>query len=153
MAFTSAHAVGYKPPGCFKRDKLEASLKAERKIPYDSTAPRLKTCQVEQPLVTDELRRAEQTSIAIFVFDVTGSGRVVDLQLIGKPSPWSELAQKEAARWLFAPLVEDGIGIRRVGVTVAFILEFQGNGKLCGGVQKPVIDGINEEIRICANTY
>lgn len=153
LASASAYAVEYKPAGCFKRAKLEATLKGERKIPYDSKSPRLETCERKHPPVSDELRRAEQARVAIFVFDVTGSGRVDDLQLIGKTSPWSEVAQKEAANWLFEPLIDDGIGIRRVGVTVAFILEFQGNGKACGGVKAPVIPGIDKEVRICANTY
>jgi hypothetical protein len=151
MAFTSDGAA-YKPPGCFKRDKLEASLKGERKIPYDSQAPRLKHCQVTQPIVSDELRRAKQTRVAIIVFDVTGTGRVVEQQLIGQKSPWSEIAQKEVAQWLFEPLVEDDIGITRVGVTVALIASFEDFGQKCIGVtQQPVIQGIDFEIYVCAS--
>ena len=146
---TSAHAID-KAPGCYKRDKLEASIKDERTIPYDTQAPLLKYCHVTQPLVSDDLRRAGKTRVAIFVFDVTGSGRVVEQQLIGQKTPWTEIAQKEVAKWLFEPLVEDGIGITRVGVTVALIAEFEGNGQACGGTMSPVIQGINFEIRVCA---
>ena len=97
---TSAHAID-KAPGCYKRDKLEASIKDERTIPYDTQAPLLKYCHVTQPLVSDELRREGKTRVAIFVFDVTGSGRVVEQQLIGQKTPWTEIAQKEVAKWLF----------------------------------------------------
>lgn len=151
MAFTSASAA-YKPLTCFKREKLEASLKGERKIPYDSQAPRLKHCQVTQPIVSDELRKAKKTRVAIVVFDVTGSGRVVEQQLIGEKSPWSEIAQKEVATWLFEPLVEDDIGITRVGVTVALIASFEDFGQKCLGVtQQPVIQGIDFEVYVCAS--
>jgi hypothetical protein len=153
IASASAPAAPFKAPGCFKRDTLEASLKGERKIPYDSKAPRLNTCSVSQPLVNDELRREGKARVAIFVFDVTGSGRVVGLQLIGQSSSWSEVAEKEAAKWLFEPLVEDDIGITRVGVTAAFIVEFEGHGQSCGGVPQPVIAGIDKEIRSCTARY
>ena len=151
LASASAAAPD-KPPACFKRDKLEASIKDERKIPYDSAAPRLKDCHVTQPVVSDELRRAGQKRVAIVAFDVTGGGRVVEQQLIGLKSPWSEIAQKEVAKWLFEPLVEDNVGITRVGVTVALIAEFEGHGQSCGTVpQRPVISGINFEVRVCAS--
>jgi hypothetical protein len=147
---TSAYALD-KAPGCFKRDKLEASIKDERTIPYDAQAPRLKYCHVTQPLVSMDLRREGKTRVAIFVFDVTGSGRVVEQQLIGQKTSWSEIAAKEVATWLFEPLVEGGIGITRVGVTVALIAEFQDEEHGCRGSQeKGVISGIDFEILVCA---
>ena len=104
---TSAHAID-KAPGCYKRDKLEASIKDERTIPYDTQAPRLKYCHVTH-------------------------------------------AQKEVATWLFEPLVEDGIGITRVGVTVALIAEFQDEEHGCrGSQQQAVIPGVDFEILVCA---
>jgi hypothetical protein len=149
MASASAN-VAHKPPGCFKRDKIEASIKRERTIPYDAQAPRLEHCYVTQPLVSEQLRREGKTRVAIFVFDVTGSGRVVEQQLIGQKTPWSEIAQKEVARWLFEPLVEGSTGITRVGVTVALIAEFEGKGQACGAVKSPVIPDVNFEILVCA---
>jgi hypothetical protein len=47
---------------------------------------------------------------------------------------------------VFEPVVEDGIGITRVGVTVSVILEWR--GQKCGKVQAPV--RADMETRICA---
>jgi hypothetical protein len=53
--------------------------------------------------------------------------------------------QQHVARWVFEPVVEDGIGITRVGVTVAAILEWR--GQKCGKVQAPVRPDF--ETRLC----
>jgi hypothetical protein len=126
---------------------LERSLKGERKIPYDPAANRLRTCDKLQPIVTREMRQAGQPAVAIIVFDVTGSGRVVEQQLIGPKTPWAEISQKTLSEKLFEPLVEGDIGIRRVGVTMSFVAEFQGRGQACGRVTAPVMP--NLEIRVC----
>jgi hypothetical protein len=140
-------------PGC-KRSlreltELETSLKRERKVPFDANANPLKNCDVTQPVVTSEIRRAGKPSIAIFVFDVTSTGRVSGLQLIGKKTPWAEISQQEVSQWLFEPLVEGDVGITRVGVTVALIAELEGRGQSCGQAQSPVKPDL--EIRICAS--
>jgi hypothetical protein len=134
IAGAAPDAVKFRPaPGCKKRSSelvaLEASLKAERKVPYDRNAKRLESCNAEQPLVSPEMRGAGRTRVAIFVFDVTGGGRVVEPQLIGQKSPWSELSQKVLSEKLFEPGVEGEIGITRVGVTMAFVAEFEGRGR------------------------
>lgn len=141
------------PPGC-KRTlhevaDLEASLTREIKVPYDPDVDKLKSCYVTQPLVSQSVRRAGQPSVAIFVFDVTGSGRVMGLQLIGKKSPWAEVAQEEVSQWLFEPRVEGDVGITRVGVTVVLVAEIEGRGLSCGKVQSPVKPDL--EIRVCAS--
>lgn len=140
-------------PGC-KRSlreltELETSLKREIKIPFDAKANPLKSCDVTQPVVSSQVRRAGKPSIAIFVFDVTSTGRVAGLQLIGKKTPWAELAQKEVSQWLFEPLVEGDVGITRVGVTAAVIAEVEGRGQSCGQAQSPVKPDL--EIRVCAS--
>jgi hypothetical protein len=85
--------------------------------------------------------------VAVVVFDVTGSGRVVGQRLVaGKGTPWGEIVQRHVAAWVFEPVVEDGIGITRVGVTVSVILEWR--GQKCGKVQAPV--RADMETRICA---
>jgi hypothetical protein len=139
-----------RPSGCKRPDalaELERSLKAERRIPYDPAANLLRTCDKLQPIVTQEMRKAAQPAVAVIVFDVTGSGRVVDQQLIGPKTPWAELAQQTLSEKLFEPLVEGDIGIRRVGVTMSFVAEFQGRGQSCGRVRAPVMP--NLEIRVC----
>ena len=89
-------------PGCKRslRDltELETSLKHERKIPFDPTANPLKSCDITQPVVGSQVRRAGKPSIAIFVFDVTSTGRVSGLQRIGKKTPWAEVAEQEVSQ-------------------------------------------------------
>ena len=140
-------------PGCKRTlreiTELETSLKREIKVPFDPATNPLKSCDVTQPVVTSEVRRAGKPSIAIFVFDVTSTGRVAGLQLIGKKSPWAEVAQEEVSQWLFEPLVEGDVGITRVGVTAAVIAEVQGRGQSCGQAQSPVQADL--EIRVCAS--
>src|SRR5690348_7135561 len=75
------------PLGC-KRSvreltELETSLKREIKIPFDPNTNPLKGCDITQPSV-EVAKRAGKPTIAIFVFDVTSTGRVAGLQLIGK---------------------------------------------------------------------
>jgi len=140
-------------PGC-KRSlseltELETSLKRERKIPFDPAANPLKSCDVTQPVVGSQVRRAGKPSVAIFVFDVTSTGRVSGLQLIGKKTPWAEVAQEEVSQWLFEPLFEGDVGITRVGVTAAVIVELEGRGQSCGQAQSPVKADL--EIRVCAS--
>jgi hypothetical protein len=129
--------------------ELETSLKRERKVPFDPTANPLKSCDVKQPVVGSQVRRAGKPSIAIFVLDVTSTGRVSGLQLIGKKTPWAEVAQEEVSQWLFEPLFEGDVGITRVGVTVAVIAELEGRGQACGQAQSPVKADL--EIRVCAS--
>lgn len=152
MAVPSANA-SEPPAGCKKHwsevAELEASLKGERKIPYEPKLEKLRSCHITQPLVSPAVKRAGKPSVAIIVFDVTGSGRVVGQQLIGPKSRWAEAAQKEVAQWLFEPLVEGDIGITRVGVTVALIVELEGRGTSCGKVEPPVETDL--EIRMCAS--
>jgi hypothetical protein len=140
-------------PGCKRslRDltELENSLKRERKIPFDPTANPLKSCDISQPVVGSQVRRAGKPSIAIFVFDVTSTGRVSGLQLIGKKTPWAEVAEQEVSQWLFEPLFEGDVGIMRVGVTAAVIAELEGRGQTCGQAQSPVKADL--EIRVCAS--
>jgi hypothetical protein len=100
-------------------------------------------------MVSQAVRHAGEPSVAIIVFDVTGSRRVVEQQLIGKKTPWAEAAQQEVSKWLFEPLIEDGIGITRVGVTVAFVAELEGRGQSCGKAQSPVKPDL--EVRVCAS--
>jgi hypothetical protein len=140
-------------PGC-KRSlreltELETSLKREIKIPFDASTGPLKNCDVTEPVMSPEVQRAGKPSIAIFVFDVTSTGRVAGLQLIGKKTPWAELAQREVSQWLFEPLVEGDVGITRVGVTAAVIAELEGHGQSCGQAQSPVKPDL--EVRICAS--
>jgi hypothetical protein len=141
------------PPGCKHNLRefmeLETSLKRERKVPFDPETSPLKSCFVTQPVVNSEVRRAGKPSIAIFVFDVTGTGRVAGLQLIGKKTPWAQISQEEVSQWLFEPLVEGDVGITRVGVTVALIAELQGRGQSCGQARSPVEPDL--EIRVCAS--
>ena len=141
------------PPGC-KRSlseitELENSLKREIQIPYDANANPLKSCDITQPVVTPDVKRSGKPGIAIFVLDVTSTGRVVGLQLIGKTSQWAEIAQEEVSQWLFEPLVEADVGITRVGVTVAVIAELEGRGQQCGTAQSPVKPDL--EVRVCAS--
>ena len=86
-------------PGCklslSELTELETSLKREIKIPFDASANPLKGCDITQPAV-EAANRAGKPSIAIFVFDVTSTGRVVGLQLIG--AAWSEARLFELAR-------------------------------------------------------
>ena len=140
-------------PGC-KRSlseltELETSLKRERKIPFDPAANPLKSCDVTQPVVGSQVRRAGKPSVAIFVFDVTSTGRVSGLQLIGKKTHWAEIAQEEVSQWLFEPLVEADVGITRVGVTAAVIAEVEGHGQSCGQALSPVKADL--EVRVCAS--
>ena len=137
------------PPGCKKRwseiAQLEASLKGERKIPFDGAAKTAKECNLLTPIPPREMRRAGQTNVAVIVFDITGSGRVVGQQLVaGQNTQWGEIAQKHVAQWLFEPLVEDGIGITRVGATVALIAAPK---QECDKVKTP--PGTNYEVRMC----
>jgi hypothetical protein len=141
------------PPGCKHNLRefmeLETSLKRERKIPFDPKTSPLKSCFVTQPVVNSDVRRGGKPSIAIFVFDVTGTGRVVELQLIGKKTPWAEISEREVSQWLFEPLLEGDVGITRVGVTVALVAELEGRGQSCGHAQSPVQADL--EIRVCAS--
>jgi len=153
LLLACASVLAASPPGCKRTlreiTELETSLKHEIKIPFDPTTNPLKSCDITQPLVTSEVRRAGKPSIAIFVFDVTSTGRVAGLQLIGKKSPWAEVAQEEVSQWLFEPLIEGDVGITRVGVTAAVIAELQGRGQSCGQAQSPVKADL--EIRVCAS--
>lgn len=152
MASVAGAAQKFKPaPGCKRPGKLaelEASLKGEKKVPYDGKSSPLERCNAIQPKVTSEMRRSGEPSVAIIVFDVTGSGRVVDQQLIGEKSQWTDQAQDALAETLYAPLVEGDIGITRVGARIAFVAEFQGRGQSCG--QLPAQAKVNFEVRICA---
>lgn len=138
------------PPGCRQRwseiAELEASLKGERKVPFDRKANTVKPCNLMEPLPTKEVRTSLKPSVAVVVFDVTGSGRVVGQQLIaGKGTPWGDLVQQHVARWVFEPVVDDGIGITRVGVSVSAIVEWR--GQKCGKVQAPAKPDF--ETRLC----
>jgi len=139
-------------PGCklslSELTELETSLKREIKIPFDASANPLKGCDITQPAV-EAAKRAGKPSIAIFVFDVTSTGLVVGLQLIGKKTPWAEVAQEEVSQWVFEPLVEGDVGITRVGVTAAVIAEVEGRGHSCGQAQSPV--KADFEVRVCAS--
>jgi hypothetical protein len=142
----------FKPgPGCAKRwsevAELEASLKGERKVPYDHKGNPLQRCNADQPIVDREIRRTHEPQVAIIVFDVNGSGRVVGQQLIGQKTHWAELSQQSLSRTLFAPNIEDGIGITRVGITMVFIAEFEPS---CNKLESPVVYQ-NYDIRICAS--
>ena len=151
LVCTSIQAAS--PPGCKRTlrelTELETSLKRERKIPFDAQANPLKSCDVTQPVVPSGVKRAGKPSIAIFVFDVTSTGRVSGLQLMGKKTQWAELAQEEVSQWLFEPLVEGDVGITRVGVTAAVIAEMEGHGQSCGQAQAPVKSDL--EVRVCAS--
>lgn len=99
VAIASAEAQEFKPaPGCPERwsevAALEASLKGERKIPYDH-----------------------------------------------KENP---------SRTLFAPVVEGGVGITHVGMTMVFVAEFQGRGQSCGKLKLPEVNQ-NYDMRICTS--
>jgi hypothetical protein len=83
------------------------------------------------------------------VFDVTSTGRVAGMQLIGKKTPWAEVAQQEVSQWVFEPLVEGDVGITRVGVTAAVIAELEGRGQSCGQAASPVKADL--EVRVCAS--
>jgi hypothetical protein len=150
MVWSSPEAAS--PPGCKRTlrelTELETSLKREIKIPFDAAANPLKNCDVTEPVVVPEVKRAGKPSIAIFVFDVTSTGRVVGLQLIGKKTPWAEVAQEEVSQWVFEPLVQGDVGITRVGVTAAVIAELEGRGQSCGQAQSPVKADL--EVRVCA---
>ena len=153
LAMVSGSLAAAPAPGC-KRSlseltELETSLKRERKIPFDPAANPLKSCDIGQPVVGSQVRRAGKPSIAIFVFDVTSTGRVSGLQLIGKKTPWATVAEEEVSQWLFEPLFEGDVGIMRVGVTAAVIAEFEGRGQSCGQAQSPVKADL--EIRVCAS--
>jgi hypothetical protein len=152
VAFASAIAAEkFRPtPGCKRPGalaELERSLKGERKIPYDSAAHPLRTCDRLQPQVTREMRKAGEPAVAVIVFDVTGVGRAVNQQVVGPKTPWTELSQETLTKKLFEPLVEGDIGITRVGVTMTFVAEFQDRTQSCGRVMAPVRP--NLEIRIC----
>jgi hypothetical protein len=152
MSSVAVAAEKFKPaPGCAKRwsevAEQEASLKRERKVPYDHKNKPLQRCNADQPIVDGEMRRTHEPQVAIIVFDVTGSGRAVGQQLIGKKTHWAELSEQSLSRTLFAPVVEDGIGITRVGITMVFIAEFEPS---CGKLESPVVFQ-NYDIRICAN--
>lgn len=163
MAHSASAAEAEEPqpfraaPGCKWRraavEELQASLKSERKIPYDQSAKRLESCNALMPGVTSEMRQTGQTRIAIFVFDVNGSGQVVEQQLLGQKSQWTEVSEKTLLKKLFEPWVEGDLGITRVGVTMAFIAEFEGHGQSCGNVPAPVIPDVDMEIRVCATRY
>ena len=139
----------FKPaPGCKKRyselAELEASLKGERKVPYDRGGKLLKECNLLNPIPPREIRN--QVNVAVIVFDVTGSGRVVGQQLVaGKGTPWGEPSVLHVAQWLFEPLVEDGVGITRVGVTVALIA-----GPMAECHKLPPTAGADFEVRMCS---
>lgn len=155
MSSVAVATEKFKPaPGCKKRwsevAELEASLKGERKVPYDQKNNPLKRCNADQPIVSAEMRRTREPQVAIIVFDVTGSGRVVGQQLIGQKTQWAELSQQSLSRTLFAPFVEDGIGITRIGITMVFIAEFEGHGQSCDKLQSPVANQ-NYDVRICAS--
>lgn len=141
------------PPGCKESLKevaaLEASLKRDIKVPYEPKTNKLKSCFITQPQVSLAVKHAGTPSVAIIVFDVTASGRVADQELIGKKTPWAEVAQNEVSQWLFEALVEGDVGITRVGVTAVFIAEFQGGGQSCGKL-KPPVEG-DFIIRVCAS--
>ena len=153
LMVTTTVVADEQPSACKQRwsevAELEASLKGQRKIPYDPKTNKLKNCHITQPMVSQAVRHAGEPSVAIIVFDVTGSGRVVEQQLIGKKTPWAEAAQQEVSKWLFERLREDGIGITRVGVTVAFVAELEGRGQSCGKAQSPVKPDL--EVRLCAS--
>jgi hypothetical protein len=139
-------------PGCKRTlrelTELEASLKREIKIPFDANTNPLKGCDITQSKVTMEVKRLGKPSIAIFVLDVSSTGRVAGLQLIGKKTPWAAIAEEEVSQWVFEPLVEGDVGITRVGVTVAVIGELEGRGQSCGQVQSAV--KADFELRVCA---
>lgn len=141
------------PPGCKESLKevaaLEASLKRDIKVPYEPKTNKLKSCFITQPQVSLAVKQTGKASVAIVVFDVTASGRVADQELIGKKTPWAEVAQNEVSQWVFEPLVEGDVGITRVGVTAVFIAEFQGAGQSCGKL-KPPVEG-DFIIRVCAS--
>lgn len=141
------------PPGCKRTmreiTELETSLKRERKVPFDAQSAPLKSCDITQPVVPSAVKRSGKPSVAIFVFDVSSTGRVVDLQLIGKKSAWSQVAEEEVSQWLFEPLVEGDVGITRVGVTAVVIAELEGRGQSCGTAQSPVKPDL--EIRVCTS--
>lgn len=140
-------------PGCKRTlrelTELETSLKREIKIPFDPQENPLKNCDVTQPVVGSDIKRSGKPSIAIFVFDVTSTGRVSGLQLIGKKTHWAEISQEEVSQWLFEPLFEGDVGITRVGVTAAVIAELEGHGQSCGQAQSPVKADL--EVRVCAS--
>ena len=152
MAVAPASGVErFRPaPGCKRPNalaELERSLKGERNVPYDAAANPLRSCDKLQPIVTREMRQAAQPAVASIVFDVTGSGRVVNQQLIGPKTPWAEISQKTLSEKLFEPFVEGDVGIRRLGVKMTFVAEFQGRGQSCGRMMAPVRPDL--EIRAC----
>ncbi|HET9446736.1 MAG TPA: hypothetical protein VFO35_10780 [Steroidobacteraceae bacterium] len=153
MASVAGAAQKFRPaPGCKRESKLaelEASLKGEKKVPYDAAVQPLERCNAVQPKPAAELKRTGEPLIAIIVFDVTGSGRVVNQQVIGQTSLWAKQSQDALAQTLYAPLIESDIGVTRVGARIAFVLEFQGRGQSCG--QVPPRTGVNFEVRICAS--
>jgi hypothetical protein len=152
MASVAGAAQKFKAaPGCKRESKLvelEASLKGEKKIPYDGESAPLARCNAIQPRPTAETKRAGEPSVAIIVFDLTGSGRVFNQQLIGQKTHWTEQAQQALAQTLYEPLIEGDIGVTRVGAKIAFVVEFQGRGQSCG--QLPRRPKVNFEVRICA---
>jgi hypothetical protein len=153
MLFMVCGPVAAAPsPGCKRTlhelTELETSLSRERKVPFDAKENPLKSCDVTQPLVPSQIKRSGKPSIAIFVFDVTSTGRVTGLQLMGKKTQWAEIAQEEVSQWLFEPLFEGDVGITRVGVTAAVIAEVEGHGQACGQAQSPVKADL--EVRVCA---
>jgi hypothetical protein len=110
MASVAGAAQKFKPaPGCKPASqlaKLEASLKGEKQIPYDGESNPLARCNAVQPKPTAEMRSTGEPSVAIIVFDVTGSGRVVNQQAIGQKAQWTEAAQGALSQTLYEPLVE-----------------------------------------------
>ena len=151
MSSAALAAKQFRPaPGCKARwsevAALEATLKGERRVPYDHKNNPLKRCNADQPIVNGEMRRSHEPQVVIIVFDVSGSGRVVGQELIGPKTVWTELSKESLSRTLFAPVVEDGIGIARVGITMVFIAEFEPN---CNKLDSPVVHQ-EYDIRICA---
>lgn len=148
---TTSAAEGFKPaPGCKSPSalrELERSLKGERKIAYDHKTNPIRMCDPLQPLIPKELRWSGQSEIAIIVFDVTGSGRVVEQQVIGPKTPWAKVCEKTLAQKLWEPLVEGDVGTTRVGVTMTFVAEFANKTQSCGRVKSVVKPDL--EMRIC----
>jgi hypothetical protein len=131
--------------------KIEATLKGERKVPYDPNVHTLRLRQPALPLtINPAIRRAMQPSVAIIAFDVTGSGRVVGLELIaaGPHRVWGKDALEMVTDWVFEPLVEGDVGVTRVGITAAVYAELQGAGKMCGTLKSRM--AVDFEERACA---
>jgi hypothetical protein len=116
-------------------EKLEGTLKGERKVPYDAKVQPARLREPALPIVVNPaMRRTVQPGVAIIVFDITGSGRVTGQELIAAnpQRPWGEEALQMMGDWLFEPTVEGDVGVTRVGVTVAIYAEMDGAGSKCG---------------------